>query len=107
MVLNVWTGQILSPAANFTLSKPFVYGDAREPGELSREFHMRQAVREEVINRADRHAESRGELALGLKIRFFRSPRHFGCIIYAHFAFLAGALLALRVATMRIHLMPI
>jgi hypothetical protein len=67
---------------------------------------MRQAACEKVINRADRHAEPRGELAFSLKFRFIRLPRLVNCINYTHVAFLAGALLALRVATIRNHLMP-
>ena len=84
-------------------SEPFIHRDAREPGKFAGELHVREATRKQVINGTNRHAESRGQLAFSFKFRFVHRGRFCHRVICAHVAFLAGAFVALPVATIRLH----
>jgi hypothetical protein len=42
--------------------QPLLHGCAWKPGEFPGEFYVGQAARQQIINRADGHAEARGEL---------------------------------------------
>jgi hypothetical protein len=64
---------------------------------------MRQPAREEVVNRADRYAQARGDLPFVLVVRRYRLAfSTFRILIYAHIAFRAGEFISLRRGNMRL-----
>jgi hypothetical protein len=94
-----------SSAADLALGEPLVHSDAGKSNEFSREFTVWQAAHQEVVNGADGHPQARGELPLVFVVRRLRLARAgFRILICAHSAFRAGEFIALRYATMRLHL---
>jgi hypothetical protein len=94
-----------SRATDLPFGQPFVHDSARKTGEPAGELQMRQTAREEVVNRADGHPQARGELPFVFVVRRLRLARAGnGLLICAHSALRAGEFIALRLATMRLHL---
>lgn len=53
-----------SGAADLAFGKPLVHDGARKSGQFPGEFYVRQAARQQIVNRAEGHAEAGGELPL-------------------------------------------
>lgn len=78
---------LVSATAHLPFGQPFIHSDAGKPGELAREFYVRQATREKVVNRADGHPEAGGELPLVLILplrRLFRASGAVFCFVAIH-----------------------
>ena len=61
--------RVISSATNFLTRKPFVNCSAWKAGEFASQFQVRQPSHQEIVNRADRHAEARGELLFVFVLR--------------------------------------